>query len=522
MVYQVLARGWRPQRFDEIVGQEAVVTTLKNALASGRLGHAYLFSGLRGVGKTTAARLLAKAVNCVTGPVPEPCNECVACTEVGNGSSLDVVELDGASNRGIDDVRELRELLRYKPTRDRFRVIIIDEVHMLTREAFNALLKSLEEPPPYIIFVLATTERQKVPATILSRCQQLEFRPVSTDRIRARLEEVARGEGFELSPPAAQMIARAALGSVRDALSLVDQLRAFASDRVDEEAVATVLGVPRFERVVRLVEVLAGGSAADGLTLLREELMAGHDPSVVYQETGRALRAMVHLAVDPELEPALTDDQRRLLTPLAEGYGAQTLGRMLGLWLEHEPLLRDTTNRELALEVACLRLARWPAVRRVEGLLAGEDTVVSPPGGGSAPPTEPPPGCEGADGGAGDESISGAPSEPRGRLSRALWEADQRQLAGAVDRATVHLEGHELVLVFDDQTRLLAATAETHRDRLLALGGNLFDGLSAVRVVVEGSTGTLAEEVVEDPQVALARRVLGGDIVAVRPDPEGE
>ncbi len=239
--------------------------TLCNALTSGTFGQAYLFSGLRGVGKTTAARLLAKAVNCAEGPTAEPCGECDSCREVADGSSIDVIEIDGASNRGIDDVRELRELLQFHPTRDRYRVIIVDEVHMLTREAFNALLKSLEEPPPYILWIFATTERLKVPDTILSRCQQLEFRPVGSELIRGRLEEIAAREGFTLAPSAAASIAAAAEGSVRDALSLLDQLRAFAADDVDDEAVASVLGVPPMEVTVQLVEALAAGRVAGGL-----------------------------------------------------------------------------------------------------------------------------------------------------------------------------------------------------------------------------------------------------------------
>ena len=192
MTYQVLARTWRPQKFSELFGQDAVVQTLCNALTSGTFGQAYLFSGLRGVGKTTAARLLAKAVNCAEGPTAEPCGVCDSCREVAEGSSIDVIEIDGASNRGIDDVRELRELLQFRPTRDRFRVLIVDEVHMLTREAFNALLKSLEEPPSYILWIFATTERLKVPDTIQSRCQQLEFRPVGSDPRPTRGDRLQR------------------------------------------------------------------------------------------------------------------------------------------------------------------------------------------------------------------------------------------------------------------------------------------------------------------------------------------
>ena len=204
--YQVLARRWRPQRFEDLVGQDVVVRTLRNALSSKQIGHAYLFSGLRGVGKTTVARLLAKALNCEHGPTPEPCGACDACQDITNGSSMDVLELDAASNRGIDDVRELREVARVMPVRDRYRVFIVDEAHQLTEAAFNALLKILEEPPAHVIFIMASTDKQKFPATILSRCLQVDFRPISPDLVAARLKDVAGAEGFALSAAASQML----------------------------------------------------------------------------------------------------------------------------------------------------------------------------------------------------------------------------------------------------------------------------------------------------------------------------
>ncbi len=385
MTYQVLARTWRPQRFSELFGQDAVVQTLCNALTSETFGQAYLFSGLRGVGKTTAARLLAKAVNCAEGPTAEPCGECDSCREVAEGSSIDVIEIDGASNRGIDDVRELRELLQFRPTRDRYRVLIVDEVHMLTREAFNALLKSLEEPPSYILWIFATTERLKVPDTIQSRCQQLEFRPVGSELIRGRLEEIAARESFTLTPSAAASIAAAAEGSVRDALSLLDQLRAFASDNVDDEAVASVLGVPPMEVTVQLLEALAAGRVGEGLALVRDQLANGQDASVLYREIGRALRAALYLAVDPALAPTMSENHRKLFLAFAESQSVDSLGRMLGLWLEQEALVRGAANRELALEVASMRLARWPSVQRVEEWLAGAGPVDSGPGPSSSP-----------------------------------------------------------------------------------------------------------------------------------------
>jgi DNA polymerase-3 subunit gamma/tau len=402
--------------------------------------------------------LLAKAVNCVEGPTAEPCGECVSCLEVAEGASIDVIEIDGASNRGIDDVRELRELLQFRPTRDRYRVLIVDEVHMLTREAFNALLKSLEEPPPYILWIFATTERLKVPETIQSRCQQLEFRPVGSELIRGRLEEIAAKEGFTLAQSAAASIAAAAEGSVRDALSLLDQLRAFASDDVDDAAVASVLGVPPIEITVRLVEVLAAGQIGDGLALVRDQLADGQDASVLYREVGRVLRAALFLAVDPEIAPVMSEAHRALLLNVAESFGADPLGRMLGLWLEQEGLVRGAGNRELALEVATLRLARWPSVRRVEDWLAAAGPTGSESG--SAPdPTDPPPTTK-------QPKSSQAPAATKGNTSAADAKKEPREEPAGADE----------------------------------------------------NDSSLAEEASSDPGVILATRVLGGDVVAVRSD----
>jgi DNA polymerase-3 subunit gamma/tau len=458
MTYQVLARAWRPQQFSELFGQEAVVQTLRNALSAGTFGQAYLFSGLRGVGKTTAARLLAKAVNCVDGPTAEPCGVCDSCREVAEGSSIDVIEIDAATHTGVDDVRELQDLLRFHPTRDRFRVLIVDEVHMLSKAAFNALLKTIEEPPPYILWIFATTERLKVPETIQSRCQQLEFRPVATELIRGRLEEIAAKDGFALTQSAAASIAAAAEGSVRDALSLLDQLRAFAADEVDDAAVASVLGVPPVEVTVRLVAALAAVQIADGLKLVRQQLAEGQDASVLYREVGRALRTALYLAVDSELAPVLSDEHRALVENLAGTIGAEPLGRMLGLWLDQEGMVRGATNRELAIEVASLRLARWQSVRRVEDWLAG-----------------------GVVGGSTSESGSSesSPDTDNSESSRgAAATATSPEPAAAAERI-----GEK-----EDPGRAQQA---------------------------------LAEEAGSDPGVVLATRVLGGSVVAVRSDGDG-
>ncbi len=518
MTYQVLARTWRPQTFADVIGQEAVVQTLHNALSAQTLGHAYVFSGIRGVGKTTAARLLAKAVNCENGPAPEPCGQCVSCQEIAQGSSLDVVEIDAATHTGVDNVRELQEMLRYRPTRDRYRVIIVDEVHMLSKSAFNALLKSLEEPPSYILWIFATTETHKIPATILSRCQQLEFRPVPLEKIVKRLVAIAAEEKFELSRDAASMVARAAQGSVRDALSMIDQMRGFSADCIDADAVAEVLGVPRFEVVTDLISALAGGDGMTGLGMLRSELRSGHDAWVLYQEVGRVLRVVLHLAVNADVAEDLPDEQRQQALDLAKSLGVAAVTRMAGLWLEHEGMVGSADNRELALDVACMRLARWPAVQRVEALLAGE----SPPAAGgrregsgaraSASPT---------DGGA------HASASPGGRLSAALWASGRRRLVGVVEGATVQLSDDVIALMFTTKDRPLAVFADQHLAELEKSCREVFGHGVRLTIEIEGGVAldqedeaSLMREVRGDSGVILVQRILGGEVISAAPDGE--
>lgn len=277
MSYVVIARRWRPQLFNEIIGQEHVSKTLSNAISNNRIAHSFIFTGPRGVGKTTCARILAKALNCETGPTPTPCNECASCTGITKGSSMDVLEIDGASNRGIDEIRNLRENIRYTPTLGKYRIYIIDEVHMLTKEAFNALLKTLEEPPEHVIFIFATTEIHKVPATILSRCQRFDFRRIPLRTIMSHLKMICEGDKIEIEEEALLQIAKKADGSMRDGQSILDQLISYSGNKVTFENVAQALGIIHQDIYFRIAKHVLDEQIKELVELAGEVFASGYD-----------------------------------------------------------------------------------------------------------------------------------------------------------------------------------------------------------------------------------------------------
>lgn len=359
MSYRALYRVWRPQRFEDLVGQEHVTKTLKNALKEKHLSHAYLFNGPRGTGKTSAAKILAKAVNCVHGPAPEPCNECEACQRITEGAIMDVVEIDAASNRGVDEIRELRDKVKYAPTEVRYKVYIIDEVHMLTTEAFNALLKTLEEPPAHVIFILATTEPHKLPPTIISRCQRFSFRRISFEHIVARMKLICESMGIPYEETALYAIARAADGGMRDALSLLDQALAFKEERLDEQAVMAVTGAVSKEIILALLRAIAEGSVSQAFTRLDEAVMGGMEPEKLLQDLIYAVRDILLCKTAPQLGEASSSlGNSELFSQLSQRLSTKRLTEMLDLLLHYQQQVKWVAHPRILLEMALLRLCQ--------------------------------------------------------------------------------------------------------------------------------------------------------------------
>lgn len=379
MAYVALYRKWRPQGFDSLVGQEAVRTALTNALETGRIAHAYLFAGPRGTGKTSTAKILAKAVNCEHGPTPNPCNKCQNCVRINDGTSMDVFEIDAASNRGIDEIRDLREKVAFAPVNGRYKVYIIDEVHMLTTEAFNALLKTLEEPPPHVIFILATTEPHKIPATIHSRCQRFDFKRVTDSDIVKRLREVADGSGIAADDDALQLIAVQADGGMRDALSLLDQCGVMA-ERVSAETVRSVLGIVGREALRELVKAVGEGNVPKALELLEALLAGGKDVKQIITELAEYLRAVLLYKASPEYREIYLTDTKEAIAAMEGLFSTDRLmaaqERLHQCMLELRQSVRGIIAAEMCLFDLCRvegsTLAALTArVEKLEAMLAG-------------------------------------------------------------------------------------------------------------------------------------------------------
>ena len=359
MAYEVLARKWRPQVFEDVIGQEHITQTLVNAIKSERLAHAFLFSGSRGVGKTSVARILAKAINCGQKEPVNPCNSCHSCREVTNGSSIDVQEIDGASNRGIDEIRELRENIKFMPASSKYRVYIIDEVHMLTKEAFNALLKTLEEPPSHVKFIFATTEPHRVPVTILSRCQRFDFKRIPLGQIVKQLEKIALEEGLDVGKSGLTLIAREAEGSMRDAESLLDQVVSFAGTKVEERNIIEILGIIDRDLLFETSLAILEGSPPKCIEIVDRIYNYGYDIKEFYSALMNQFRNLLISLIAPQTDLIdMNESDQEELTHQAESAGLERLQQSLNFLIAHEGDLRFTFQPRLTLENVMIKLCR--------------------------------------------------------------------------------------------------------------------------------------------------------------------
>lgn len=522
MSYQALARKYRPQTFHDIVGQETAVRTLHNAIESNRIHHAYLFSGVRGIGKTTTARILAKALNCIKGPTTEPDNECTMCREITEGIDMDVREIDAATYTGVDNVRELRDVSQFQPARDRYRIFIIDEAHMLSTASWNALLKLIEEPPPHVVFMFATTEMHKVPQTILSRVQKFILRKITLDDLIGRLEEICRREGITAERGALEIVARRGEGSVRDSLSLLDQIIAFAGRNVTAEDVATILGLSDTNFFARVITLAGEGDHTGILEALQEASDSGRDFKMLYRDLLNFVRNLLLLAGGAgESMLAVAPEDLPLMRSVSEKFSYTELLRIANLLLRDDETVNRAEHQRLAVEIALLKTATFPRLKSVEQVLAGDTTPAPNAGRASARPNAPAPRAEA-------RATSAPPHPPEGRAEARPASGNDlvervrkaKPMVGSyLKDATVTRNGNRVVLELGDAFAVDAVTDA--RSTIEQIASELYGERITIEVKQQEAQtpqgGRRAEDkpspLRDDPVLSAFRKHLGGELV---------
>jgi len=533
-MYQVIARKYRPQSFDDVLSQEHIKTTLRNAIAQNRIAHGYIFSGQRGTGKTTTARIIARCLNCIKGPTDQPCDVCASCREIKAGGSPDVIEIDAASNRGINEMRELRENVRYQPSRDRYKVFIIDEAHQITSEAFNALLKTIEEPPAWAVFILCTTESHKIPATIASRCQHFSFRSVDFNDLIERMRQICVEEGIEADDESLSVIAQAGEGSVRDSLSALDQAIACCGNKLEAAAVRALLGAFSVDAMAQVTTALASQDGAATLALVDELERNGGSPQHFSRELSRYLRNLLVTKIsgsDSRLVTA-SPSERAEMARIAASFSEEDLTRYLQLALDLFRDLQFSLQPRFHLEIGLLKMVQASKLQPIEEALASLGPAPAPSqpkpqlqakSQGPAKPPPPPP-----------LPATVAPPPPSGdddwrsKLHAAMVEQKLMYSADAIAQSEVALVNNELQITTSKQFQL-----DLGREEVLAALKHL--GYPALRFKVifgevkaaaapvskPAQSTTLKEDEVTEralahPEVQRFRELFGGEVRTVR------
>jgi DNA polymerase-3 subunit gamma/tau len=526
-MYQVIARKYRPQTFSDVVNQEHVKTTLENAIAQKRIAHGYIFSGQRGTGKTTVARILARCLNCVEGPTTTPCGVCASCREITAGGTVDVIEIDAASNRGINEMRELRENVRYQPARDKYKVFIIDEAHQITNEAFNALLKTIEEPPPWVVFVLCTTEAHKIPATIASRCQHFSFRSVDFEDLIARMAWICNQEGIEADAEALAVLAQAGEGSVRDSLSALDQAIACCGSKLNAAEVRALLGAFSLEWLERVTQGIEQGDSRRMLDVVDELERNGHNLQHFSRELSRYFRnLLVARIAGPEAARliAASEAQRKRLADIAAGFSEEDLTRYLQLSLDLFGDLQTSLQPRFHLELGLVRLVQAGRLLPIEQALAdmgsgggdaraaAKPVATTPAARPPALPTPPAP------------PVPVKAGEERERLHAHLVKAGLTHQADAVENSRISVVGAELRIVtaktyaiyFNDKPFAEAVREVFGRPlRIQTSVGETGEQAPATKVSTNNEDDATRRALANN-EVQRFREVFGGEIRKVR------
>jgi len=556
--YLVLARKWRPQRFEEVIGQKHVVKTLQNAIESNRIAHAFLFAGQRGVGKTSVARILSKALNCHEGPTPHPCGTCTSCKEITGGNSMDVLEIDGASNTGVDDVRELRESVKYVPSRSRYKIYIIDEVHMLSNSAFNALLKTLEEPPAHVIFMFATTEPHKIPTTVLSRCQRFDLRRISLEALVEQLGKITAQEQITISGQGLRWIASESEGSMRDAQSILDRVISYAGKQIKDNDIVEVLGIVDKDLLMRTSQAVLDKDAKGCLDIVRELFRFGYDTRQFYQAFLEHLRniIIVKISKDPAKLMDLSPDEGEVLKKQVKDSEVETLQRLFDVWLKAEEEINRSSQPHVVLEMILLKMVYLKGLVPLDDALAKLSDLekrfsgrkVASESGVVRPLTSKPVEYEEMQDSGGEPSQleEGAAAVPDGGLEgdgpNQVWEKfmafakkEKRMLAGILEHGhLLNLDEEKIELGFASNSFFLESANDAENKKQLKdicekfFGRSMQVKVSPVKEEVNNQSQVLArgrakekensseEEALQHPLVDEALSIFDGKIVEVK------